>query len=624
MDWSVMNRRIFIALHDLLMVVVAWSLAYLTRYNFSISADAFSSLLSSLPIVVVAQGLGLRMTGLYRGLWRFASIPDFWNITKAVIFGSLISGLVLFLFNRLEGVPRSTLILYPLFLTFLLSAPRLIYRMWKEHGLRLHNVEDRKRALILGAGAGGEMLARDMLRDDGYLPVGFLDDNLRLKRAKIRGIPVLGVINSLPQAIKAVSPDVLIIAMPSATTAQMQRIVEICEGSGLPFRTLPRIQDIVSGRSSINELREVAIEDLLGREPVSLDWQRVSQGLAGKRVLITGGGGSIGSELCRQIARMGPSKLVLLEQSEFNLYNIEMELQQAYPQLKLYACLGSVCDEATVNHVLAVHRPEVIFHAAAYKHVPILEGQAREAVSNNVFGTRTMAMAADRHGCGTFVLISTDKAVNPANVMGASKRIAELYCQAMNGRSNTSFITVRFGNVLGSAGSVIPLFQKQIDAGGPVTVTHPEVTRYFMTIPEACLLIMQSCVLGQGGEIFVLDMGESVKICYLAEQMIRLSGKVPQEDIEIVYSGLRPGEKLFEELFYDEEHLTKTEHAKILLAHPHAVEWLQLNQSINALYNACQLYDETQIEKLIKTIVPELHQAQIASDNIVPFKQAQG
>ena len=618
-----MSRRFIITLHDLFMVGIAWGLAFLIRYNFSMPPEAVASLLAGLPVVVVAQGIILRITGLYRGLWRFASIPDIWNITRAVVLGSLVAGLALFLFNRLQAVPRSTFILYPLFLTFLLSAPRLIYRMWKEHGLRLHNVAGRKRALILGAGASGEMLVRDMFRDTGYLPIGFLDDNPRLRRGKVRGIPILGTIDALARVAEDIAPEVLIIAMPSANNDQMRRVVDICERSGIPFRTLPRMQDLVSGRASLSELRNVAIEDLLGREPVSLDWQSISQGVAGKTVLVTGGGGSIGSELCRQIARLGPSSLVVLEHSEFNLYNIEMELCSKYPQLKLHACLGNVCDEATANHVMAAHRPDVVFHAAAYKHVPILEGQAREAVLNNVFGTRNMAAAAGHYGCGTFVLISTDKAVNPTNVMGASKRIAELYCQAMNARSQTRFITVRFGNVMGSAGSVIPLFQKQIDAGGPVTVTHEAVSRYFMTIPEACLLIMQSGVMGQGGEIFVLNMGEPVRIRYLAEQMIRLSGKSPDEDIKIVYTGLRPGEKLHEELFYDEERLTDTGHAKIMLARPRDMDWTQLNRSIDALYEACLLYDEAQIAKLIKDVVPELHQSQVAPGNVIQFKQAQ-
>jgi len=616
-----MTRRFIITLHDLFMVGIAWCLAYLIRYNFAMPDAAVAALLASLPVVVVAQGVVLRITGLYRGLWRFASVPDFWNIIRAVAGGSLVAGLALFLVNRLEGVPRSALVLYPVFLTLLLSVPRLSYRMWKEHGLNVINMSGRRRALILGAGASGEMLARDMLRDDGYLPVGFLDDNRKLRRAKVRGIPVLGTIQDLPQVIRDIAPDVVIIAMPSVTNAQMQRVVEVCEGCGLPFRTLPRMQDLVSGRSGIKELREVAIEDLLGREPVSLDWQGISQGIAGKVVLVSGGGGSIGGELCRQIGRFGPSALVLLEQCEFNLYNIEMELRRLYPQLKLHPCLGNVCDEATVEHVLGRHRPQIIFHAAAYKHVPILEGQAREAVINNVMGTKTIATAADRHGCGTFVLISTDKAVNPTNVMGASKRIAELYCRTINERSATRYITVRFGNVLGSAGSVIPLFQKQIDGGGPVTVTHPEVTRYFMTIPEACQLIMQSAALGEGGEIFVLDMGEPVKIGYLAEQMIRLSGKVPHEDIEIVYTGLRPGEKLYEELFYEEERLSNTEHAKILLARHRDIEWEQLKQSVHALEEACHLYDEGRIATLIKTIVPELHETATAPDNVIRFKQ---
>ena len=407
-----MSRRFIIALHDLCMVAIAWGLAYLIRYNFAMPPDAVVSLLAGLPVVVIAQGIILRITGLYRGLWRFASIPDFWNITRAVVLGSLVAGVSLFLLNRLHGVPRSTLILYPLLLTFLLSAPRLVYRMWKEHGLRLYDVGGRKRALILGAGASGEMLARDMLRDTGYLPVGFLDDNPRLRRGKVRGISILGTIDALPSVAEDFAPEVLIIAMPSANNDQMRRVVEICDRSGIPFRTLPRMQDLVSGRASLSELRNVAIEDLLGREPVALDWQSISQGLAGKTVLVTGGGGSIGSELCRQIARLGPASLVLLEHSEFNLYNIEMELRSKHPQLKLNACLGNVCDEVSVDHVMSVYHPRWSFTPPPTSTCRYSRGRPARRCSTTYSAPATWR-GARTHGCGTFVLISTDKAVKP-------------------------------------------------------------------------------------------------------------------------------------------------------------------------------------------------------------------
>jgi FlaA1/EpsC-like NDP-sugar epimerase len=377
----------------------------------------------------------------------------------------------------------------------------------------------------------------------------------------------------------------------------------------VPFRTLPKLHDLVTGEVNISELREVQIDDLLGREAVSLDWQGITEGLEGKTILITGGGGSIGSELCRQIAKLKPARLVIFERSEFNLYSIELELRRDYPDLDLQAQLGDICDEVAVAHVFARHHPQYVFHAAAYKHVPMLQKQARESVRNNVLGTRTLALAADNNGCDVFVMISTDKAVNPTNYMGASKRIAEIFCQGLNERSATSFITVRFGNVLGSAGSVVPLFRKQIASGGPVTVTHPDVTRYFMTTSEACQLILQASVMGRGGEIYVLDMGEPVKIYYLAEQMIRLSGKKPGEDIEIVCTGLRPGEKLYEELFHPEEQLTDTVHNKILLANSRRINWDFLLAKFAELESASKDYDETHLSKLIMDLVPEHEQA---------------
>lgn len=611
------NSRAAVVVHDLCMVVLAWALASLIRYDFPYSAAGWDAVSRVLPYVVVVQGLILWWSGVYRGLWRFASIPDLWNIMRAVGLGVLAVGLILFLVYRMEGIPRSTLLLYPLFLLFLLSAPRMIYRMWKDHSFRL-DAADRKRVLILGAGRSGELLARDMLHDREYLPVGFLDDKAALKGAKVHGVPVLGGVDDLARIVAAHRVDIVVIAMPSANSVQMRRVVGLCEHSGVIFRTLPRLQDLVSGQASLKALRAVAIEDLLGREPVSLDWERISAGLAGKRVLITGAGGSIGAELCRQIARLGAASLVLFERSEFNLYTIEMELRQVFPDLLLYGCLGDVCDDSAVQHVLAEHRPEVIFHAAAYKHVPMLEAQTREAVRNNVIGTEVLALAADRHGCSTFVMISTDKAVNPTSVMGTTKRIAEIFCQNLNRRSGTHFITVRFGNVLGSAGSVVPLFQKQLEAGGPLTVTHPHITRFFMTIPEACQLIMQAGAMGQGGEIYVLDMGEPVSITYLAEQMIRLTGKIPGEDIQIVYTGLRPGEKLYEELFHSQENLSSTEHSKIMLAQCREVDWKVLNAVVAEMEQASAVYDEAAMRDLLKKLVPELGETDVGGvQNVV-------
>jgi len=610
------NPRIAIILHDLFMVVVAWIVGFLIPYNFFVGSALGREFFITLPVVLATQGLVLWWAGIYRGVWRFASIPDLWNIIRAVTIGTLAASLILFLVTRMQGVPRITLILYPFFLVFLLGAPRLIYRMWKDHSFNLDK-QSCKRVLILGAGKTAELLVRDMLQGGEYLPIGFLDDNQQLKGANIRGIPVLGKIDELIGISHQESIDIIVIAMPSASTAQMRSIVGICEHSKLPFRTLPRLMDLVSGQPIINELREVAIDDLLGRESVSLDWQSIMGSMAGKNILITGAGGSIGSELCRQVARLGSVAIVLLERSEFNLYNIEMELRNDFPDLVLHTCLVDVCDEAAVEHVMATHHPHVVFHAAAYKHVPMLEGQAREAVRNNVLGTKILALAASKYNCAKFVMISTDKAVNPTSIMGTTKRIAEIFCQNLNQRTSTHFITVRFGNVLGSTGSVAPLFQKQIAAGGPVTVTHPEIIRFFMTIPEACQLIMQAEAMGKGGEIYVLDMGEPVKITYLAEQMIKLAGKIPGKDIQIVYTGLRPGEKLYEELFHAQENLSTTEHEKILLAQCRVVEWKLLTNVITEMEKACAGYDESGTRELLKKLVPELEESEAADSQKV-------
>lgn len=615
------NRRTAVIAHDLFMVALAWELAWLARFNFSFSAVDWQANLSSLPSVLITQGVILWPIGLYRGLWRFASLPDLWNIVRAAVFGAVASMLVLFLATRLQGVPRSMVVLYPLFLVFLLGGPRLGYRLWKDRALNLKALHGGRRVLVIGAGRAGEMLVRDMRRDGQYCPVGLLDDQQKLRNTQIHGVSVLDGVERLADVVRLHDVEFIVIAVPSATNAQMRRFVELCERSGKPFRTLPRLSDMVQGESAIKALREVAINDLLGRDKVRLDWHAIQSGLTGKVVMVSGGGGSIGSELCRQIARLGPDSLVVFERNEYNLYRVEMELRQQFPSVRLHALLGDVSDAAAVENALATHVPEVIFHAAAYKHVPILQCQAREAARNNVLGTVTLARAAIRRGCKKFVLISTDKAVNPTSVMGTSKRVAEICCEAFNQLDGTRFVTVRFGNVLGSAGSVVPLFQEQIRNGGPVTVTHPEMTRYFMTIPEAAQLILQAGAMGQGGEIFVLNMGEPVHISYLAEQLIRLSGREPGKDIRIEYVGLRPGERLREELFHQDERLEQTAHNKILLARHRPAERLVLERALAELADACDRFDEDRIGALLKNLVPEMIQADSETSKVIALQK---
>lgn len=611
------NRGMAFA-HDLLMVPVAWLGAYWLRFNLgTVPEPILAQALVVLPVVMVVQSAVFAYFGLYRGVWRFASMPDLVRIVKAVVVGGVASMVVVVLLTRFDLIPRSIFPMYGLLLLLLLGGSRFLYRWMKDY--RLYYPSG-KRVLIIGAGRAGEMLVRDLRRDPGrqYEPVAFVDDDQGKRGREVHGLPVVGPCESIPDVVKKWDIEVILIALPSATAKQMRRVVEMCEGTGVPFRAVPRMEDLMSGRAVVRDLREISIEDLLGREPVSLDWQAISAGLSGRTVLVSGGGGSIGAELCRQIARLEPAALVILESSEFNLYAIEMELRRDFPNVALHARLGDVTDTAAVEYVMKTYRPDVVFHAAAYKHVPMLQQQSREAVRNNVLGTRTLAEAADRHKCAAFVMISTDKAVNPTNIMGASKRVAEIYCQNLARHSATHFITVRFGNVLGSAGSVVPLFRKQIEAGGPVTVTHPDITRYFMTIPEACQLIMQAAAMGRGGEIFVLDMGEPIKIRYLAEQMIRLAGKTPGEDIQIVYTGLRPGEKLYEELFHAQEDLADTGHEKILLARYREVDWKMLNEVLDQMRQACEQYDEVRLRDLLQRLVPEFAEAGAAEERVLP------
>ena len=603
-----LRLRTLVFVHDLLMVALAWLGAYWLRFNLSLPPPEFvDSALAALPIVLIVQALVFYQLGLYRGVWRFASVPDLIRIGKAALLGIMLIVVALYLYNHLLLVPRSALPLYVMLLGLLLAGPRLVYRMWKDQGMAALAVG--QRALVIGAGRAAELLVRDLtrVRDARFVPVALVDDNPGKKGSEIHGVRVRGQCEHIPALIDRLGIEILLIAAPSATDRQMRRIVEICEGTGIPFLTLPSVEDMLAGQM-LGNLREVSIEDLLGRSPVQLDRQAVRTHIQGARILVTGGGGSIGSELCKQIARYAPAELIIFEQCEFNLYRIEQILRRAIPELRLTVLLGDVTDRTAVERALALARPELVFHAAAYKHVPLLQQQARQAIRNNVIGTRLLAQAALAAGVRQFVLISTDKAVRPTNVMGATKRAAEKLVQSLDGVGDTRFLTVRFGNVLDSAGSVVPLFREQIRAGGPVTVTHPEVTRYFMTIPEACQLIMQAAAVGRGGEIFVLDMGEPILIRYLAEQMIRLSGKRVGQDIAIEYVGLRPGEKLTEELFLDEERPIPTPHDKLLLARSVEHDREDVNRRIDAMAQACERFDEPGLLDQLRALVPEFQE----------------
>ena len=596
--------RAGIVLHDLLMVWLCWVGLHQFRLSMQPVPPELPLWSVATLLVLAAQGLVLWRVGLYRGVWRFASVPDLVNILKASVFGLLGILIALFLYNRLEHVPRTVLVLYPVALTAMLGMPRLLYRSWKDYNLGRTD-QSATRVLILGAGQAGEALLRDLRRTGAYQAVGFLDDAPKLRGSYLQGVPVLGRIDDVARIAPETAARLLVIAMPSLDAANMRRVVALCEETGLPFRTVPRLDDLLEGQSLPGELKEVAIEDLLGRQPVVPDWQAIRSWLGGRSVLVTGGGGSIGAELCRQCARNGARQITVVDIDELALATIEARLRRDFPQIECLPVLGDCGDPAVMRHALSLSKPEAVFHAAAYKQVPVLEGQIREAVRNNVLATETVAREAVAAGVAAFVLISTDKAVDPVNVLGATKRLAEMVCQSLAESAHTRFVTVRFGNVLDSAGSVVPLFRQQSGAGGPVTVTDPEVTRYFMTIPEACLLILQAAAIGSRHAIYTLDMGEPVSIRLLAEQMIRLAGKHPQRDVAIVYTGLRPGEKLHETLFHADERYRPTSHPKILQAEARTVESESVLSATARLRHASDCYDLPDLAGTLRASVPD-------------------
>jgi FlaA1/EpsC-like NDP-sugar epimerase len=604
-------RTVVIILHDILAALFAWFAAYWLRFNLDVPPEYMSAALSTLAWVVPLQAVVFWGFGLYRGIWRFASLPDLKRIVLAVGLAALLIPLVLVLFRVSAVVPRSVLILDPLLLVMLMGGSRLAYRAWKEHRFASVLHPDSKPVLVAGAGSAADFLLRELARNPaGFHVVGLLDDSRDKQGRLVQGVPVLGSLDEAVAVARKMDVDDIVLALPSAAHEVRKRITQACAEAGLNVMTIPSLEDLVAGRVSVSSLRRIELDDLLGRDPVELDDSGLHRLLTGQVVMVTGSGGSIGSELCRQIARFSPAKLVLFEQSELALYAMEQELPQRFPGVPIVPVIGDVKNAAWVNQVMAEHRPAVVFHAAAYKHVPLMENaNAWEAVRNNVLGTQVVAAAAQAHGVGKFVMISTDKAVNPTNVMGATKRLAEMTCQAMQKRQadqqpgGTRFVSVRFGNVLGSSGSVIPKFEKQIEAGGPVTVTHPEITRFFMSIPEAAQLVLQAGLMGEGGEIFVLDMGEPVKIVELAKLMIRLSG-ADEDRIRIEYTGLRPGEKLYEELLADEESTLPTPHPKLRVA--------KAREGDVGLYGEClkwlmrtDFQDEAAVKRQLKAWVPE-------------------
>ncbi|MFA6013851.1 MAG: nucleoside-diphosphate sugar epimerase/dehydratase [Gallionellaceae bacterium] len=592
-------------LHDVLAATLAWWFAYLLRFNFDLPADFRVELWQTLWWVIPLQLIVFWQFTLYRGIWRFASVADLKRIVIAVIASIALILLVISLFRVEVVVPRSVLIIDPILLILIMGGSRLLYRLWKENLLYGNFNLQGEPVLIIGAGSAGIGLSKELARSREWHQVGFLDDNPNKLGRTLNGIKVLGNIDSLPQWAKRFNVDQVIVAMPTAPHQVRKHVIDLANQHGIKAQMVPAFDDLLSGRVAISQLRSVELDDLLGRDPVRLDDAGLKEQLSDKVVLVTGAGGSIGSELCRQIARFSPKKLVLFEASEFALYNIEQELKPKFPHLECIYLAGDVRDAARVEQVFSDFKPSVVFHAAAYKHVPLMESHnAWQAVRNNVFGTWQVAHCAQRHNAEKFVLISTDKAVNPTNVMGTTKRMAEIVCQDLQKEFGTRFIIVRFGNVLGSNGSVIPKFREQIANGGPITVTHPEITRYFMSIPEAAQLVMQAGCMGKGGEIFVLDMGDPVKIVDLARDLIRLSG-FKEDDIKIEFSGLRPGEKLYEELLADNENTIPTPHPKLRIARARQVKGNEVNELLGWVSDAKGVCSDVEVKQCLKQWVPE-------------------
>jgi len=600
------NRASLVFLFDLAAVAMSWLTAFWIRFNLQLSPEDLHIALRSLTWVVPIYGASFFFHGLYRGLWLFASIPDLFRLARGVIVGTVIVLAFAFMFGDGGVVPRSAFVLTPSLLLLAMSTPRIAYRAWKERGLIGNYGGSRKPVLLLGAGRAGAMLARELARSPEWRVVGFLDDDRAKIGREIHGHEVLGPLTEVEWRGRERGVSTVILTLPSAPKAVQSRVAHLAIRAGLEVLRAPRIDELKDGKTSISNVRRISVDDLLGRESVVIDDANVEGLVRGQVVLVTGAGGSIGSEICRQLARFSPRQLILFENSEFALYRIEEEFRSRFPEREILALAGDVRDRERVQQVFAQYKPRVVFHAAAYKHVPLMEcHNAWQAVRTNVVGTHVVAQAAHDHGTEDFILISTDKAVNPANVMGATKRLAEMTCQALHQATDgrTQFKIVRFGNVVGSAGSVIPKFQTQIEHGGPVTVTHPEVTRYFMSIPEAAQLVLQAGTMGNGGEIFVMEMGKPLKIADLARDMIRLAGH-SEEEIPIAFTGLRPGEKLFEEVLALSEETLPTPHPKLRIARARQVEPDGLLRAVGELASRSDPGDDA-TRRLLRQLIPE-------------------
>lgn len=596
-------------LYDVFVVASVWIAAYLIRFNGSIPEEFFHGALRALVWVLPSYGVMFGTLGLYRGIWVFASLPDFLRISKGVASGALLVTVLSVIVQPQPVIPRSVLVLSPLLIFLAMGGARALYRATKEFYLYGGLVAQGKPVIVLGAGGAGASLARELSRSSEWRLVGLLDDDQAKRGRELYGYQVLGAFEDLAEVAARMKAEHAIIAIPSASVEAQRRVATLCVRAGVRAMVLPALSALVPGQDFLSQVRNIDLADLLGRDAVTIDTPHVEALLRGRVVMVTGAGGSIGSELCRQILRFGPAQLVVFDASEFAMYRLTEEVRERFPDLSVVPIIGDVKDSLLLDQVMSRYVPHIVYHAAAYKHVPLMEElNTWQAVRNNVLGTYRVARAAMRNRVTRFVLISTDKAVNPTNVMGASKRLAEMTCQALQQTSaHTQFETVRFGNVLGSAGSVIPKFQAQISKGGPVTVTHPEITRFFMTIPEAAQLVLQASSMGLGGEIFILDMGRPVRIADLARDLIRLYG-YSEDEVHVEFTGLRPGEKLYEELLADDETTTRTPHAKLRIARAREVGDGFLDEFLPWLMQHRVLLDD-EVRRDLRRWVPEYRPA---------------
>lgn len=605
------TRIIFFLIWDIVLISFSIWLAFFLRFEGQIPSQYFNAIAGTIVLALVFSLPIFYFLKLYFLSWRYVSTQELISLFKATILTFLFLGVSLFIFRDYQsfsGYPRSTFfisfVLIILFCGGIRFMKRIYLQIFKENN---QDQKEKERILVVGAGNAGEQVLRSIQASklSPYLPIGFIDDDITKQGVSIHGLQVLGGIDNIPKIVREYRIEEIIIVLPSAGSKAIKKAVEMGRKANLKkIKTVPSISEIINTRISFKNVREVQIEDLLDRDQVFLDTKSIENFIRNKKILITGAAGSIGSELCRQIAKFNPSLLLMLDQDETGIFNISEELKDRFPKLKISAEIANIQDENRINRIFSKFRPNIVFHAAAYKHVPLMEIHYDEAIKNNIFGTKIVAEAALKHGVKKFIFISTDKAINPTSIMGATKRVGEMISQVLNQENSTRFSSVRFGNVLGSRGSVIPIFKEQIKKGGPVEITHPEMKRYFMTTPEACLLVMQAAEIGRGGEVFVLDMGQPIKILDLAKEMIRISGFEPDKDIPLIFSGVRPGEKFFEEILTTEEGANATKNKRIYIAKLSEVDKNRLNLGLQKLKETIQNLDKNKVILILKEIIP--------------------